>query len=141
MLKLGVVGWNAFLFNNACSHVKDRYMLFLVHPGYMTKKTKDKNEFFSLRENTRWGAANTPFTRWLPAEYQDGISLPKGWDPKVKVNNRLLPLVMYFFHSTMCCTKCVRINDQEKMCKKTNRIKRLKMCLHIFLSCQMEDEQ
>ncbi|XP_041643904.1 eosinophil peroxidase-like [Cheilinus undulatus] len=45
------------------------------------------------RENTRWGSSNTPFTRWLPAEYQDEISLPKGWDPELKVNNRILPLV------------------------------------------------
>uniref|UniRef100_A0A8C2Z4P6 Eosinophil peroxidase n=1 Tax=Cyclopterus lumpus TaxID=8103 RepID=A0A8C2Z4P6_CYCLU len=43
--------------------------------------------------NTRWGASNTPFTRWLPNEYEDGISLPKGWDPKRKINKRLLPLV------------------------------------------------
>eukprot|EP00064_Thunnus_orientalis_P007742 superscaffoldBa00000876_g7764 len=45
------------------------------------------------RKNTRWGSANTPFTRWLPAEYQDKISLPKGWDPKQKVrevSNRIL---------------------------------------------------
>ncbi|XP_076587958.1 eosinophil peroxidase-like isoform X2 [Chaetodon auriga] len=45
------------------------------------------------RQNTRWGSSNTPFTRWLPAEYQDGISLPKGWDPKRRVNRRILPLV------------------------------------------------
>ncbi|XP_076587073.1 eosinophil peroxidase-like [Chaetodon auriga] len=45
------------------------------------------------RKNTRWGSSNTPFTRWLPAEYQDGISLPKGWDPRRTVNRRLLPLV------------------------------------------------
>ncbi|XP_035021689.1 eosinophil peroxidase [Hippoglossus stenolepis] len=45
------------------------------------------------RKHPRWGSANTPFTRWLPAEYQDNISLPKGWDPKQKINNHLLPLV------------------------------------------------
>ncbi|XP_070820449.1 eosinophil peroxidase-like [Chaetodon trifascialis] len=45
------------------------------------------------RKNTRWGSSNTPFTRWLPAEYQDGISLPKGWDPRWRVNRRILPLV------------------------------------------------
>ncbi|XP_053180994.1 eosinophil peroxidase-like [Scomber japonicus] len=45
------------------------------------------------RENTRWGSANTPFTRWLPAEYQDKISLPKGWDPERTVNRHILPLV------------------------------------------------
>uniref|UniRef100_A0A8C2XIW5 Myeloid-specific peroxidase n=1 Tax=Cyclopterus lumpus TaxID=8103 RepID=A0A8C2XIW5_CYCLU len=45
------------------------------------------------RLNTLWGASNTPFTRWLPNEYEDGISLPKGWDPKRKINKHLLPLV------------------------------------------------
>ncbi|XP_062235980.1 eosinophil peroxidase-like [Platichthys flesus] len=45
------------------------------------------------RKNPRWGSANTPFSRWLPAEYQDKISLPKGWDPEHKINNHLLPLV------------------------------------------------
>ncbi|KAM8887395.1 eosinophil peroxidase-like isoform 1-T4 [Spinachia spinachia] len=45
------------------------------------------------RENTRWGASNTPFARWLPAEYQDGISLPIGFDPERRVNRNLLPLV------------------------------------------------
>ncbi|XP_075882045.1 eosinophil peroxidase-like isoform X2 [Nelusetta ayraudi] len=45
------------------------------------------------RVNTRLGAANTPFARWLPAEYQDGISEPIGWDPDRLVNNQILPLV------------------------------------------------
>ncbi|XP_062273836.1 eosinophil peroxidase-like [Scomber scombrus] len=45
------------------------------------------------RKNPGWGSSNTPFTRWLPAEYQDKISLPKGWDPDQKLNKRFLPLV------------------------------------------------
>ncbi|CAG08466.1 unnamed protein product, partial [Tetraodon nigroviridis] len=32
------------------------------------------------RQNPRWGASNRPFTRWLPAEYQDKVSAPKGWN-------------------------------------------------------------
>uniref|UniRef100_A0A8C9XWX0 Eosinophil peroxidase n=1 Tax=Sander lucioperca TaxID=283035 RepID=A0A8C9XWX0_SANLU len=52
------------------------------------------------KENSRLGSSNTPFARWLPAEYQDTISLPKGWDsecslstscPQVReVSNRIL---------------------------------------------------
>ncbi|XP_061527525.1 eosinophil peroxidase-like [Phycodurus eques] len=42
--------------------------------------------------NPRWGASNTPFARWVPAEYQDGISLPRGWDP-IRINGFFLPLV------------------------------------------------
>lgn len=45
------------------------------------------------RQNTRWGSSNTPFTRWLPAEYQDNVTLPKGWDHNLRVNNHILPLV------------------------------------------------
>ncbi|XP_073321888.1 eosinophil peroxidase-like [Pagrus major] len=45
------------------------------------------------RKNERMGSSNTPITRWLPAEYQDKISLPKGWDPRRRVNRRFLPLV------------------------------------------------
>ncbi|XP_037114285.1 eosinophil peroxidase-like isoform X1 [Syngnathus acus] len=41
--------------------------------------------------NPRWGSSNIPFTRWLPAQYQDGFSLPRGWDP-LKINGFLLPL-------------------------------------------------
>uniref|UniRef100_A0A7N8XR55 Eosinophil peroxidase-like n=1 Tax=Mastacembelus armatus TaxID=205130 RepID=A0A7N8XR55_9TELE len=63
-----------------------------------TNRDDKQNEIMDLlpvnyRKNTRWGSSNTPFTHWLPAEYQDGISLPKGWDPVLKVNNHLLPLV------------------------------------------------
>ncbi|XP_035245670.1 eosinophil peroxidase-like isoform X3 [Anguilla anguilla] len=44
-------------------------------------------------KNPRRGASNTPFTRWLPPKYEDGISQPKGWDPKRSYNGFLLPLV------------------------------------------------
>ncbi|KAK2837242.1 hypothetical protein Q5P01_014454 [Channa striata] len=44
-------------------------------------------------KSSLWGSSNTPFTRWLPAEYQDSFSLPRGWDPQVPVNSRILPLV------------------------------------------------
>ncbi|XP_074513625.1 eosinophil peroxidase-like [Sebastes fasciatus] len=63
------------------------------------KTTPNLNKFRTAssvcnnRNNNLWGSSNTPFTRWLPAEYQDRISLPKGWDPKRRVNRRLLPLV------------------------------------------------
>lgn len=47
------------------------------------------------RKNPRLGASNTQFARWLPAEYEDGISQPKGWDPSKLYNNVILPLVCY----------------------------------------------
>ncbi|KAJ3603643.1 hypothetical protein NHX12_028388 [Muraenolepis orangiensis] len=45
------------------------------------------------KRNPRLGAANTPLTRWLPPKYQDGFSLPIGWDPNRKINKQFLPFV------------------------------------------------
>ncbi|XP_030215181.1 eosinophil peroxidase [Gadus morhua] len=57
------------------------------------ERFRTANSECNNKKNSRLGAANIPFTRWLPAKYQDGFSLPAGWDPKVKKNNHLLPLV------------------------------------------------
>uniref|UniRef100_A0A6Q2X2F0 C1q domain-containing protein n=1 Tax=Esox lucius TaxID=8010 RepID=A0A6Q2X2F0_ESOLU len=45
------------------------------------------------RKEPRRGASNTPFTRWLPPQYEDGVSLAKGWDPNRQINGNYLPLV------------------------------------------------
>ncbi|XP_073730199.1 eosinophil peroxidase-like isoform X2 [Misgurnus anguillicaudatus] len=45
------------------------------------------------RRNPLLGASNTPFTRWLPAQYEDNVSQPKGWDPNKLYNGAALPLV------------------------------------------------
>lgn len=37
---------------------------------------------------------------WLPAEYQDQITPPKGWDHNLPVNNQILPLVKTFRKSS-----------------------------------------
>ncbi|KAK0135144.1 Eosinophil peroxidase [Merluccius polli] len=62
---------------------------------YVSKVNKESQPFMSdfSRKNLRLGASNTPFTRLLPPKYQDGFSLPIGWDPQKKINNYLLPLV------------------------------------------------
>ncbi|XP_044529535.1 lactoperoxidase [Gracilinanus agilis] len=39
------------------------------------------------------GSSNRALARWLPAEYEDGISLPYGWTPGAKRNGFPLPLV------------------------------------------------
>ncbi|XP_027726335.1 eosinophil peroxidase [Vombatus ursinus] len=39
------------------------------------------------------GASNQALARWLPAEYEDRISLPYGWTPGKKRNGFTLPLV------------------------------------------------
>uniref|UniRef100_A0A3P9BJI8 Thyroid peroxidase n=1 Tax=Maylandia zebra TaxID=106582 RepID=A0A3P9BJI8_9CICH len=47
--------------------------------------------FLFVRQNPRWGAANTALVRWLPAEYEDGESEPKGWNPERLHNGFQLP--------------------------------------------------
>ncbi|XP_053316420.1 thyroid peroxidase [Spea bombifrons] len=45
------------------------------------------------RNHPAWGASNTILTRWLPSQYEDGISEPKGWNPDFLYNNFPLPPV------------------------------------------------
>ncbi|XP_072445622.1 eosinophil peroxidase-like isoform X1 [Chiloscyllium punctatum] len=45
------------------------------------------------RKNPYLGAANNALARWLPAEYEDGFSLPKGWTGKKLYSRFRLPLV------------------------------------------------
>ncbi|XP_072325504.1 eosinophil peroxidase-like [Scyliorhinus torazame] len=45
------------------------------------------------RMHPRLGSSNTALTRWLPARYEDGISLPLGWTPGKRVSRYTLPLV------------------------------------------------
>ncbi|KAM3609205.1 uncharacterized protein V6R79_011012 [Siganus canaliculatus] len=45
------------------------------------------------RSNSRWGAANIPYSRWLPAEYEDEWGTPRGWDPDHTYHNATLPPV------------------------------------------------
>lgn len=52
--------------------------------------------FSFLREHPRWGASNTALARWLPPEYEDGVSQPRGWDPSIQYNGFQLPLVRKF---------------------------------------------
>ncbi|XP_074548684.1 thyroid peroxidase [Halichoeres trimaculatus] len=44
------------------------------------------------RQNPLWGAANIPLARWLPAEYEDGVGEPKGWNRGRLYNGHQLPL-------------------------------------------------
>ncbi|XP_036693007.1 lactoperoxidase isoform X1 [Balaenoptera musculus] len=44
------------------------------------------------RRNPALGASNRALARWLPAEYEDGLSLPFGWTPRKTRNGFPLPL-------------------------------------------------
>ncbi|XP_030586995.1 eosinophil peroxidase [Archocentrus centrarchus] len=45
------------------------------------------------RQHPRWGAANIPYSRWLPPEYEDVWGMPRGWEPKHTYHNVSLPPV------------------------------------------------
>ncbi|KAJ8286765.1 hypothetical protein GJAV_G00043040 [Gymnothorax javanicus] len=60
--------------------------------------------------NPRLGASNTAFARWLPAEYADEISQPRGWDQKRRYNGFLLPLVRQVSNQILATTDTV--NDE-----------------------------
>uniref|UniRef100_A0A3P8VGQ2 Eosinophil peroxidase n=1 Tax=Cynoglossus semilaevis TaxID=244447 RepID=A0A3P8VGQ2_CYNSE len=45
------------------------------------------------RQHPRWGAANIPYSRWLPPEYEDMWGKPRGWDPGHTYHNVSLPPV------------------------------------------------
>lgn len=45
------------------------------------------------RRSPTLGASNRAFARWLPAEYEDGFSLPYGWTAGVKRGGFPVPLV------------------------------------------------
>ncbi|XP_067393759.1 myeloperoxidase [Emydura macquarii macquarii] len=45
------------------------------------------------RRNPTLGAANRPYVQWLPPEYEDGVSLPRGWTEGKLYSGFPLPLV------------------------------------------------
>ncbi|XP_070686264.1 eosinophil peroxidase [Pempheris klunzingeri] len=45
------------------------------------------------RQHPRWGAANIPYSRWLPPEYEDGWGTPRGWDSEHTYHNVTMPPV------------------------------------------------
>ncbi|XP_053267748.1 eosinophil peroxidase [Pleuronectes platessa] len=63
-------------------------------------------------KNPRLGASNTPFSRLLPAEYDDGISQPKGWNNRT-FNNFLLPLVRQVSNNILSTTDAAVVSDRE----------------------------
>ncbi|CAL8277720.1 unnamed protein product [Merluccius merluccius] len=64
-------------------------------------------------ENPRLGASNTPFTRWLPAEYDDGIAEPKGWNRGRRYNNYTLPMVRQVSNNILATVDAGVVNDRQ----------------------------
>lgn len=72
--------------------------LMCTDPAQMNKvKVKPNGAFYSVvvlfRQNPQWGAANVPYSRWLPPEYEDQWGTPRGWDPEHSYHNASLPPV------------------------------------------------
>uniref|UniRef100_A0A672JML2 Eosinophil peroxidase-like n=1 Tax=Salarias fasciatus TaxID=181472 RepID=A0A672JML2_SALFA len=61
---------------------------------------------------TRKGASNTPLVRWQPAEYDDGISEPRG-NRSERLNNFLLPLVRQVSNNILSTTDAEVVSDTE----------------------------
>ncbi|XP_041826711.1 eosinophil peroxidase [Melanotaenia boesemani] len=76
-------------------------------------KYRTANSICNNLKNPRLGSSNTPFARWLPAEYDDGISQPKGWNRDRKINNFLLPLVRQVSNNILSTTDAGVVSDQE----------------------------
>lgn len=55
-----------------------------------------------IRQHPRWGAANVPYSRWLPPEYEDVWGTPRGWDPEHTYHNVSLPPVRAHGHPLFC---------------------------------------
>uniref|UniRef100_A0A3B4WRT4 Thyroid peroxidase n=1 Tax=Seriola lalandi dorsalis TaxID=1841481 RepID=A0A3B4WRT4_SERLL len=71
-----------------------------THPAgcQLNPKYRSISGICNNRQNPLWGAANTHLVRWLPAEYEDGESEPKGWNQGRLHNGFQLPLVIYKIH-------------------------------------------
>ncbi|CAF95704.1 unnamed protein product, partial [Tetraodon nigroviridis] len=71
------------------------------------------------RQHSRWGAANTPYSRWLPPEYEDAWGAPRGWDPEHTYHNFTLPPVIHL--PLLCCVQ-VRLVSQELLFTRNDHI-------------------
>ncbi|XP_037665025.1 lactoperoxidase isoform X2 [Choloepus didactylus] len=66
------------------------------------------------RRNPALGAANRALARWLPADYEDGLSLPFGWTPGKTRNGYLLPLAREVSNQVVGYLKEEGVLDQNR---------------------------
>ncbi|KAL7873060.1 hypothetical protein AOLI_G00121310 [Acnodon oligacanthus] len=64
------------------------------------------------RNNPLWGAASTVLARWLPAEYEDGESQPKGWNTGHQYSGFQLPAVREVSNIIMQSSSQVTLEDE-----------------------------
>ncbi|XP_057631241.1 myeloperoxidase [Chionomys nivalis] len=66
------------------------------------------------RRSPTLGASNRAFARWLPAEYEDGFSLPFGWTPGVKRGGFSVPLARAVSNAIVRFPNDQLTRDQER---------------------------
>ncbi|XP_078526807.1 myeloperoxidase-like [Lissotriton helveticus] len=60
------------------------------------------------------GVSDTAYARWLPAEYEDGVSLPQGWTEGKLYNGHPLPLVRDVSNKIVSCLNRPESADEER---------------------------
>eukprot|EP00063_Salmo_salar_P050971 XP_014025806.1 PREDICTED: eosinophil peroxidase-like isoform X1 [Salmo salar] len=65
----------------------------LCKTGCLSERYRSFTGECNNRQHPKWGAANTPYSRWLPPEYEDVRGVPRGWDPEHTYYNYTLPPV------------------------------------------------
>ncbi|XP_055777937.1 eosinophil peroxidase [Salvelinus fontinalis] len=65
----------------------------LCKTGCLSERYRSFTGNCNNRQHPKWGAANTPYSRWLPPEYEDVRGVPRGWDPEHTYYNYTLPPV------------------------------------------------
>ncbi|KAM3869960.1 thyroid peroxidase [Diretmus argenteus] len=63
------------------------------HTDCLSERYRSTTGECNNRQHPRWGAANMPYSRWLPPEYEDVRGMPRGWDPEHTYHNFSLPPV------------------------------------------------
>ncbi|XP_030208813.1 eosinophil peroxidase [Gadus morhua] len=63
--------------------------------------------------NPRLGSSNIPFKRWIPSNYEDGISLPIDWDSEHRYHTFLLPLVREVSNRILATTNEGVVSDTK----------------------------
>ncbi|XP_076834778.1 thyroid peroxidase isoform X2 [Brachyhypopomus gauderio] len=89
----------------------------LAHPancprGGYSEKYRTISGVCNNRNNPLWGAANSVLARWLPAEYEDGESQPKGWNNEQYYSGFLLPPVQKVSNEIMQSSSQYRLEDE-----------------------------
>ncbi|XP_052660873.1 eosinophil peroxidase-like [Harpia harpyja] len=66
------------------------------------------------RKHSHLGSSNRAFARWLPAEYEDGVSVPRGASEGKLYNGFPLPLVRKVSNEIACTANKNITQDQER---------------------------